>query len=124
MHDTDSLFMLGSAFPMGLIQRRVVIEPRSIEDLKRELSNRVARSFWGHDNTVSAASELLGWNVEPENARPAIKLDNDYYPKLDGIVFSECWILAPKYKPGFRPEPSKEIELSDIMGWQVNRMKW
>lgn len=117
-------FLIGNAFPMGLIQRKVSIKPKSIKELREVIARRRAVSFWGHVRTAGIASELLAWDVTPEKPRPAITLDKEGYPKLDAVDFRECWILAPEYAPDYRPDIGSEVKPSEIIRWRVNKMKW
>jgi hypothetical protein len=116
--------LLGNSFPMSLVRRRVVIEPRTIGELRQVLVERGFRSFWGHENTVVCAEALLGVLVRPKQERPALVLDQERYPALEGEASTECWILSPDYCQGFRPAVGEEVRMSDIIGWQVLRMVW
>lgn len=123
MTGTDPI-LIGSTFPLSLIRARVVIEPHSIDDLKRELTERPVVSFWGHENTLVVANQILDANLTPATKRPAITLTENNLPVLNGIEFSECWILSPDYTPGFRPQIGEEVSADKITGWQVLRMAW
>jgi|GEM_PF-816097 len=116
--------LVGNSFPFGLIKSRVTIRPMTLEDLKIEITNRGVCSFWGHNNTLSAVFEMIGFDLTPEQARPSISLDENSRPFLSGKSFSECWILAPEYVDGIRPEIGKEVEVQQISRWNINRIKW
>ncbi len=116
--------LIGSTFPLSLIRRKVQIEPSSLSELSALAARAVVHSFWGHSNTYAAASAMLGFNVAPRKERPAISLDEDKLPALDGISFRDCWILSPDYVSGFRPEIGAEVSPGKIANWQVLRIRW
>jgi hypothetical protein len=121
---SDGSVLLGNTFSLSLVRRPVRIEPVGLEELKGVLSVRPVRSFWGHSNTVHVANALLGVDVKPRTERPALTLNADGLPVLEGEVFSECYILSPDYRPGFRPAMGAEVYPEDITGWQVLRIEW
>lgn len=98
--------------------------PYDLGLLREALSMRPVRSFWGHRDTVQAASRLLGVRVDPASERPVITLTDDGYPMLEGEVFKECFVLSPDYRAGFRPAVGSEVSPEDIRGWQVLRIVW
>ena len=109
---------------MSLIRRRVSIEPRTLGDLRQILATRGYRSFWGHMNTLACAESLLGVPIRPSQERPALVLDAGGYPCLDGTTFTECWILSPDYRVGYRPAVGEEVGGMNILGWDVLKMVW
>ncbi len=111
--------LIGNAFPLSLVRRRVVITPEREETLRTLL--RVARpaSFWGHPITLQAASARVGVDLAPDSERPAIQLNAEHLPCLDGIAFTECWILSPEFDAGFRPAMGEEVPAARIRDWQV-----
>ncbi len=119
-----SEILLGSTFSLALIRRKVVITPSDLETLRHVLRERGFVSFWGHDNTLAAANELLGCDVTPSRERPAVCVSGSGLPMLDEKVFSECWVLTPYYVTGFRPALGQEIQPEHIAGWQVLKMEW
>lgn len=116
--------LLGSTFPLSLIRCAVRIEPRSVEELRGAVRGRRIHSFWGHANTAAAAGALLGVDVRPREERPALRLNTEGLPTLDGIVFAECWVLSPEYIPGYRPPIGGEVAADVIQGWQALRLLW
>ncbi|HSI85914.1 MAG: hypothetical protein ACAI35_03955 [Candidatus Methylacidiphilales bacterium] len=116
--------LVSNSFPFSLIRRRVTAEPREIEELRETLRTRPWASFWGHTNTLEAAGAMAGVDLSPKTARPAISLNEEGLPTLDGMIFRECWLLSPYYVPGFRPSPGEEVTAKNILGWQVLRMEW
>lgn len=119
--------LLGNSFPLSLVRRRVVITPRSLDELRVCAEGSCAEgsevfSFWGHENTLVVARDWLGWDVTPRSLRPAITLDAERFPSLDGHSFSEVWIVSPDYHPGFRPEIGVEVSAVQIHGWQILHM--
>jgi len=116
--------LLGSTFPLSLIRRKVVIEPIELDLLRGELRTRGFESFWGHRNTLPAAREILGLEVVPASARPALSLNEDRLLLLNGRVFRECLVLSPEYKSGYRPGVGEEVAREKISGWTALRLKW
>ena len=116
--------LVGNSFPLSLIRRRVVIEPRPVEAFRQCLRTSCVRSFWGHANTLAAAGTFAGTDLTPRKERPAVLLSGDGFPMLEGQVFTECWILSPSYREGFRPAVGEEVAGEDIENWQVLHMEW
>ena len=116
--------LIGSTFPISLIRRKVTIEPSDICELRRKAAISQIFSFWGHDNTVSAAGTLLGFDVTPKSQRPALVLNSEFLPELEGHIFTECWVVSPDYIAGFRPEIGSEVSSGKIIGWQILKMTW
>ncbi|WP_395718808.1 hypothetical protein [Prosthecobacter sp.] len=111
--------LLGNSYPLSLVRRRVVIEPRPLEELRTEIAARGLISFWGHANTLTVARHILGYDPTPPYNRPALTLDAECLPSLSGQSFDQVWLLSPDYRAGFRPEIGKEVGSEDILGWQV-----
>lgn len=125
MNDRSSRkILIGSTFPLTLIRRRVVIEPVALAGLRQVLSHQPPASYWGHKNTLAIASQILGVDIAPASDRPALRLNEDGKPKLDGEVFDECWVLSPEYEIGYRPSIGEEVLSEKITGWQVLKMSW
>ncbi len=101
-----------------------MIEPRPVEELRGLLQDAELHSFWGHDNTRAAATALLGRDVRPKEARPAVSLRADGYPMLGDATFGECWVMSPEYPVGFRPAIGEEVPAEKILGWQTLRIRW
>jgi len=116
--------LVGNTFPLPLIRRPVLIEPLPLPRLRESLAGAEVHSFWGHTNTLQAASTAIGLDLTPAAARPALRLTKELLPELDGVAFSECWVVSPDYRPGFRPGPGDAVALAEITGWQVLRMRW
>ena len=109
---------------MSLIRRPVLIVPRERAALLSALQNCVLFSFWGHDNTLLAASRYLGCDLTPPQRRPVISLDASARPCFMGWTFDECWLLSPNYVANFRPAPGQEVPESAIVSWQVLHLSW
>ncbi len=124
MSNNDKPILIGSTFPLSLVRRRVAIEPHEVAELRGLLAIRPIRSFWGHANTLPAAKTLLGTDLTPATERPALTLNADALPTLDGETFNECWVVSPDYTPGFRPQIGEEVPTDKIRGWQVLRIEW
>ena len=117
-------FLTGSTFPLSLIRRPVLIEPETMENYMCHLQMDDWESFWGHANTLAAANKMTRRDLTPRETRPAVQLSKDGLPVLYGHVYSECWILSPDYRQGFRPAIGAEVQSEDIVGWQVLKITW
>jgi hypothetical protein len=96
--------LFGNSFPLSLVRRPVRIEPVSLAELRRRLHAATAiHSFWGHPETLPIAEKLIGCPLGAAPSRPALRLNEDFLPTLNGRVFDECWILTPAYPVGYRP---------------------
>lgn len=124
MEKDQPAILIGSTYPLSLIRRGVSISPQSTETLRQEILTRPICSFWGHKNTLSAAEHLLGVDVRPKTDRPAIILNGENLPCLDGECFQECWVLSPDYVNGFRPAIAEEVATDKIIGWQILKITW
>lgn len=118
MKSAANKILVGNSFPLSLIRRRVTIEPRGIADLLRRLRGKDIVSFWGHRNTLAAINGQLGVDLTPAVERPALSLSAEKLPMYAGEVFTECWVLSPDYKSGFRPAVGEEVAPELILGWQ------
>ena len=114
--------LLGNSFPLSLIRRSVHIEPRPLEELRQTVGERGCVSFWGHANTLPAAKTFLGFDPTPTVDRPALILNADLLPSLNGVPFDEVWVLSPDYCAGFRPKIGHDVALEQILNWQVLRL--
>lgn len=117
--------LVGNSFPLSLVRQPLSIWPRTAEEWSKTLAaaNGVA-SFWGHSNTLQAASQWAGIDLTAPSPRPALVLDPDGYPSLDGESFSNCWVLSPDYAPGFRPQEGQVVPPEAILGWQALEIIW
>lgn len=116
--------LLGSTFPLSLVRRSVRISPVEIGKLRGMLNARGFVSFWGHGNTVAAAGAILGVDVSPRTARPALELDREGFPVLEGKKFRDCLVLSPEYSPGYRPGVGEEVPEEKILGWKALHVNW
>ena len=116
--------LIGSTFPLSLIRKEVVITPKGIDILKEKLHNSQIFSFWGHSNTLKIANDILGFDLKPKCERPALKLNDDKLPILNGEVFQQCWVLSPNYIKGFRPQIGVEVTSEEIIEWEVLKINW
>ncbi len=116
--------LIGNSYPLSLVRCEVTIRPETRARLKETMGKRVIHSFWGHANTLAAATAFAGVDLTPATERPALALTPDGLPTLDGVVFRECWVLSPDYAPGFRPRVGEEVPEDVIEGWQVLRLNW
>jgi len=120
----QSAILIGNSFPLGLIRRRVVIQMVRVEELRRNLEICRLYSFWGHANTLKAAGALAGFDLTPASQRPVLRLSAALLPMLDGVEFSECWVLSPEYKEHLRPPIGAEVDEDFILEWSIKRMEW
>ncbi|MDD2479518.1 MAG: hypothetical protein PHS31_06470 [Victivallaceae bacterium] len=120
----EKIILIGNAFPLTLVRRPVQITLATIAELRNEFKDAQIYSFWGHDNTMVAASRAIGFTLKPEIPRPVLELDANDLPCLDGMSFSCCWIVSPNYIEHFRPEPGAEVPLSMIKDWQILKIIW
>jgi len=116
--------LIGNSFPLSLIVRRIVVEPRPIEELRVKMEGAIVVSFWGHPSTLASASAAVGRDLSPSSGRPALLLDANGLPSLEGESFEECWVVSPEFAPGFRPAPGVEVMPEKILGWRVLRLAW
>ena len=117
--------LVGNTFPFALLRRDANVRTLSLDDLRAALAGAEIVSFWGHENTRAAAESVLGGvSLRPETERPALALTPDGLPSLDGREFRSCFVLAPDYRPGYRPAIGTEPTPSDILGWHALRVDW
>lgn len=117
--------LIGNTFPLSLIRRNVLIFTRTQSELRMAITNMGGVvSFWGHANTVTTASEWAGVDLSPRVARPALTLDQQGFPTLNGQSFTRCWVLSPDYAPGFRPKEGELVPAEAILGWQALEIVW
>ncbi len=117
--------LIGNTFPFALLRRDANIRTLSIDALRAALADSDITSFWGHENTRSAAETILGGvSLRPATERPALTLSPDGLPMLGGRVFRTCFVLAPDYRPGYRPAVGEETTPSDFLGWHALRIDW
>lgn len=64
----------------------------------------------------------MGRDPKPKQWRPAVVLNTDHLPVLDGVAFSEVWILSPNDLPGYRPEIGAEVPVGKVTAWQVSQV--
>ena len=117
--------LIGNSFPFVLIRRKVTVSPIPDEELRKRLASAgKIVSFWGHGNTLAAAEAFLGVPLAPERERPALSLDDEKFPVLDGERFTECFVLSPDYRTGFRPAIGQEVAADDISDWRCLEIRW
>lgn len=117
--------LIGNTFPFALLRRDANVRTLSLDVLRDKLAGAHIASFWGHENTRAAAEAVLGGvSLRPATERPALTLSPDGLPSLDGRAFRSCYVLAPDYRPGFRPAIGAEPGPSDILGWHALCIDW
>ena len=117
--------LIGNTFPVALFRRDATVHVLSVDALRAALAGADIASFWGHENTRAAAEALLGGvSLRPATERPALTLSSDGFPTLCGHVFRTCFVLAPDYRPGYRPALGEDPAPADILGWHALRIDW
>lgn len=119
--------LIGNSFPWALVERPVTARPSSPTELRARLEATGPagiHSFWGHQNTLEAASAFSGTDLTPDSPRPSLSLNEEGLPTLDGTPFREVWLISPRYRPGFRPAESGSVAPEDIERWQVLHLTW
>ncbi len=116
--------LIGNAFPLTLIRRKVVIDKANLSELQSLASHSEIYSFWGHENTLKSAIKVLGFDISPLFGRIPVELNDENYPVLFDIVFKECWILSPNFKENFRPKIGEEVSEDLIIGWNTLKISW
>lgn len=111
--------LIGNAFPMTLVRRVVSIAPVAIRDFRGLLADAEIVSFWGHDNSLIAASDFAGRDLRPETNRPVVTLNDEGFPTLHGREFRGVYIISPNYDSTVRPGLEKEEAMTNIVGWSV-----
>lgn len=123
--ETDGRILVGNAFPFSLVRcNRLIVEQKPISELKDALASAAVASFWGHENTRTAAESVLGVSLATNGVRPAVTLSSAQRPMLDGEEFTSCWLLSPDYPEGFRPAIGSEVSPEMIEGWHVLKLSW
>ena len=117
-------FLIGNAFPMTLVRREMAVAPMDIRDFREYLTDVELVSFWGHENTLDAASEFVGRDLTPNGKRPVVTLNADGFPTLHGREFREVFIISPNYDRAVRPGLEKEVSLAGIVDWTVLAMRF
>ena len=118
------MILLGNAFPLSLIRRRVVIEPATMDELRHRLHAEGFLSYWGHADTLDTAAALLGVDVTPCALRPVLRLNDEHLPLLNDQVFQEVWVLSPCYTLGFRHEADQAAPPTQIVDWEVLKLSF
>ena len=120
---TESM-LIGKTFPLTFLRRRLTVDVVPLTELLRAVKGKRIASFWGHANTLRAASAAVGVDLTPATDRPVLTLSPEGLPMLDGEVFRECWILSPDCRRNFRPSIGEELKPEEIRGWQCLRLIW
>ena len=120
--------LIGNTFPLTLVRGwRVSVEEVEVETLREALARGSVRSFWGHEETRGMAEAWLGLSegaLTTRVWRPALVLDDEGLPMLDGGSFRECWVLSPDVAGGGRPAVGGAANAASIVGWHVLRLRW
>jgi len=124
MFSDNSEILIGNSFPFSLVRRRMIADPASVAELQNLLPQARVHSFWGHANTVAAASAMLGVELKPEVERPVITLNAENLPMFAGRCFSQVWLLSCNYVSSFRPAIGEEVPAAMIHSWQILRLQW
>jgi hypothetical protein len=120
-----SRLLVGNTFPLTLIRAPLRFTPRTHAEWHLALAqSQGILSYWGHGNSLGAASAWAGVDLTPATDRPAIVLDDRQRPGLDGQSFTHCWVLSPNYAPGFRPKEGEVAPTEAILGRQALEIVW
>lgn len=88
------MVLVGNVFPTSLVEREVIITPISIEEARQYMKDGFL-SYWGHPNSIKAASDFIGFDLTPKTDRPAIAIDNNLLPSLDGTPSNTVIVISP-----------------------------
>lgn len=116
--------LIGNTFPLTLMRRRLTVDVVSLGKFRRAAAGRRIVSFWGHANTLRAASAAVGFDLSPAEERPVLTLSPKALPSLGGEEFRECWILSPDCRRNFRPAIGDELKPDEICSWQCLHLVW
>ena len=116
--------LIGNTFPLTLMRRRLMVDVVPLEELRRAAAGKRVVSFWGHANTLRAASAAVGFDLSPAEERPVLTLSPKALPSLGGEEFRECWILSPDCRRNFRPAIGDELKPDEICSWQCLHLVW
>lgn len=116
--------LIGNTFPLTLVRRRLTVDVVPLEEFRRMAAGRRIVSFWGHANTLHAASAAVGFDLSPVEERPVLTLSPEALPALGDEVFRECWILSPDFRRSFRPAVGDELKPDEICSWQCLHLVW
>ena len=59
-----------------------------------------------------------------EIMKPVGHMDGDSLPVLDGMSYSEAYVLSPDYVENFRPAVGEEVAADVIRSWHALRLRW
>ena len=104
---TESM-LIGNTFPLTLMRRRLTVDVVPLEELRRAAAGRRIVSFWGHANTLRAASAAVGFDLSPAEERPVLTLSPEAFPSLGGD----------------RPSVGDELKPEEICSWQCLHLVW
>ena len=111
--------LVGNSFPWSLLARAAqvrTLKPSQARDILK--TSEAVHSFWGHKNTLAAASDFAGVDLTPRSERPVVTLDQKKLPSLNGISFDSVLLLVPHYIESFRPSIGEEVGAEKIDSWQ------
>lgn len=123
-NEINGKILIGNSFPLALIRRDVEIHVKTLGEAKDILKDTQHFSFWGHENTMEAAGLALGCDLTPKTTRPALALDGEGFPMLDGVSFTSCLVCSPEYRAGYRPAIGEEVPSDAILGWSALLIDW
>ncbi|NIA31575.1 MAG: hypothetical protein GWP06_16915 [Actinobacteria bacterium] len=112
-------FIITNVYPFSLVRRKMIAVPVELKDVIVSLKSGTFASAWGHRNTLEVVNKMLGVDITPASERPAIVLDAQYFPTLNGDQFTKVVLVSPNFKKGFRPKIGEEVPEKAILGWQA-----
>ena len=125
MDSGDNKALIGNSFPWSLVRQKLVAEPLTLEQFRAETAGVRMVSFWGHPDTLAAASEFCGMDLTPKVERTVLTLSVNNLPALAGEEFTCCYVISPNYAESFRQPLAPEAQVEHaITGWIILRMRW
>jgi hypothetical protein len=121
---TTDTILIGNSFPVSLIRTKVIFEPQPLTALQAAVAGKRIYSYWGHPNTLAAASQFVGADLTPMKERPSLQMTSQGMPVLDGQAFEECWVLSPNHGSSARPSIGEELDPHRISEWHVLKLTW
>jgi hypothetical protein len=116
--------LITNVFPFSLVRRKMLAEPMQMDDVITIARTGQFESAWGHANTIKAVNDVLGADITPREARPAVILDGDNFPTLYGQKFTTVFLISPNFVSGFRPAIGEEVGEEKIKSWSALRLNF
>ena len=125
MDSGDNNALIGNSFPWSLVRRQLVATPVSLAQFQCETAGVRIVSFWGHPDTLAAASQFCGIDLTPRVERTVLTLSSNDLPALNGEEFRCCYLVSPDYREAFRQPLAMDAQIvPEIVGWNILKLKW